>query len=102
MDSLYSLEHLQTTFQQLITSLLQVGLILASIILGPFSKWFGRRPGFLVASLLGYAGVTVQILVTAQWPVYIGRLLMGKLPLGLADTRSLKSICTKVFRMVYT
>jgi len=68
---------IQTTFQQLITSLLQVGLILASIILGPFSKWFGRRPGFLIASLLGYAGVTVQILVTAQWPIYIGRLLMG-------------------------
>jgi len=68
---------IQTTFQQLITSLLQVGLILASLILGPFSKWFGRRPGFLVASLLGYVGITVQILVTSRWPIYLGRLLMG-------------------------
>jgi len=68
---------IQTTFQQLITSLLQVGLILASILLGFFSKWFGRRPGFFVASLLGYAGITVQIVVTTQWPIYIGRVLMG-------------------------
>jgi len=68
---------IDTTFQQLITSLLQVGLILASVILGPFSNHFGRKQGFIFASLLAYVGITIQILVTSQWPIYIGRLVMG-------------------------
>jgi len=38
---------------------------------------FGRRAALVLASLLAYAGITVQILVTTQWPVYIARLLMG-------------------------
>ncbi|KAI5122650.1 hypothetical protein M0805_007912 [Coniferiporia weirii] len=68
---------IETKFQQLITSLLQVGLITASVGIGPFSTWFGRRAGFVVASVIGCIGVTIQILVTVQWPVYIGRLLLG-------------------------
>ncbi|KAL5498337.1 hypothetical protein ACEPAH_2479 [Sanghuangporus vaninii] len=68
---------IQTRFQQLITSLLQVGLIIGSLINGPLSARFGRRASFVVASVLGCAGVTIQILVTSQWPVYIGRLLLG-------------------------
>lgn len=73
----------QTTFQQLITSLLQVGLILASVFLGLFSHHFGRRQGFFVASLLAYIGVTIQILVTSQGPIYLGRLIMGTPSLSL-------------------
>ena len=69
----------QTEFQQLITSLLQVGLIIGSLINGPLSARYGRRASFVVASVLGCAGITIQILVTSQWPVYIGRLLLGKL-----------------------
>ncbi|THH08831.1 hypothetical protein EW145_g2437 [Phellinidium pouzarii] len=68
---------IQTQFQQLITSLLQVGLILASVAIGPFSTSFGRRAGLVVASVIGCIGITIQVLVTAQWPVYIGRLLLG-------------------------
>ncbi|KLO16566.1 MFS transporter [Schizopora paradoxa] len=68
---------IQTVFQQLITSLLQVGLILASLIIGPFSSRFGRRAGFVVASVIAFVGITIQVVVTTQWPLYIGRLLMG-------------------------
>lgn len=61
------------TFQQLITSLLQVGLILSSILIGPFSRYWGRRAGFFVVSafvllilyLLGDAGRTIAIYARA-------------------------------------
>ncbi|EJD04873.1 general substrate transporter [Fomitiporia mediterranea MF3/22] len=68
---------IEKTFQQLITSLLQVGLIISSVANGPLSARYGRRMSFAVASVLGCAGITIQILVTSQWPVYIGRLLLG-------------------------
>lgn len=55
-----------------------MGLVIASIVLGFFSNHFGRRQGFFAASLLAYVGVTIQILVTLHWPIYIGRLIMGK------------------------
>ncbi|GAA5948676.1 hypothetical protein JCM10213_004379 [Rhodosporidiobolus nylandii] len=64
-------------FQQLITSLLQVGLITASAAIGPFSKYWGRRAGFFVASVIGCIAITVQILVTSKGPIYVGRLLLG-------------------------
>lgn len=68
----------QTTFQQLITSLLQVGLILSSCVVGPFSVYFGRRMGLFVATIISFVGITIQIVVTVQWPLYIGRLLLGQ------------------------
>lgn len=69
---------IQTRFQQLITSLLQVGLIISSAAVGPLSKSLGRRAILLLASALSCLGLTIQIVVTIQWPVYIGRLLLGK------------------------
>ncbi|GAA5918355.1 hypothetical protein JCM6882_007297 [Rhodosporidiobolus microsporus] len=68
---------IETVFQQLITSLLQVGLILASAALGPFSRYWGRRAGFFVASAIGCISITIQILVTSRVAVYIARLLLG-------------------------
>ncbi|GAA5978610.1 hypothetical protein JCM11641_002787 [Rhodosporidiobolus odoratus] len=68
---------IETTFQQLITSLLQVGLICASAAIGPFSRYWGRRAGFFVASVIGCVAVTIQILVTAREAIYVGRLLLG-------------------------
>ncbi|GJN93847.1 hypothetical protein Rhopal_006906-T1 [Rhodotorula paludigena] len=65
------------TFQQLITSLLQVGLILSSILIGPFSRYWGRRAGFFVASVIGVVALLIQEFVTTREPVYIGRLLLG-------------------------
>ncbi|GAA5827743.1 hypothetical protein JCM11251_007651 [Rhodosporidiobolus azoricus] len=71
---------IDTVFQQLITSLLQVGLIVASaagLQLGPFSKHWGRRAGFFVASAIGCVSLLIQIFVTSRPPVYVGRLLLG-------------------------
>jgi len=68
---------IQTTFQQLITSLLQVGLIVASLAIGPFSTVLGRRAGLGIACLITFVAVTMQIVVTVRWPLYIGRLLLG-------------------------
>ncbi|KZO98335.1 MFS general substrate transporter [Calocera viscosa TUFC12733] len=68
---------IQTTFQQLITSLLQLGLIIASAIMGPFSRYLGRKAGFIVASVLSLIAITIQELVTSQGPIYFARLLLG-------------------------
>ncbi|ORY88813.1 general substrate transporter [Leucosporidium creatinivorum] len=68
---------IDTVFQQLITSLLQVGLITASIIIGPFSKFFGRRAGFAACSVVSFIAITIQVLVTSKGPIYVGRLLLG-------------------------
>ncbi|BGP43254.1 hypothetical protein JCM10450v2_007399 [Rhodotorula kratochvilovae] len=68
---------IETTFQQLITSLLQVGLIISSISIGPFSRFFGRRAGFFFASIIGCVALLIQEFVTSKPPVYIGRLLLG-------------------------
>lgn len=33
--------------------------------------------GFLAASLLSFVSITIQELVTVQWPIYIARLMLG-------------------------
>ncbi|KAH8928669.1 general substrate transporter [Atractiella rhizophila] len=66
-----------TDRQQLITSLLQLGLIVASCITGPFSRFWGRRAGVFVASVLSCVGIVIQIVVTDIRPIYVGRLLLG-------------------------
>ncbi|BGP35077.1 hypothetical protein JCM10296v2_006907 [Rhodotorula toruloides] len=57
---------IETTFQQLITSLLQVGLIVASLLIGAFSRYFGRRAGFFVASVIGCVALLIQTFVTSK------------------------------------
>ncbi|KIJ32413.1 hypothetical protein M422DRAFT_184475 [Sphaerobolus stellatus SS14] len=66
-----------TVFQQLITSLLQAGLICGSLIIGPFSTYFGRRATTFLASVIACISVTIQITVTSRSPIYVARLLMG-------------------------
>ncbi|GAA6056376.1 hypothetical protein JCM3770_005978 [Rhodotorula araucariae] len=68
---------IEKTFQQLITSLLQVGLIISSVSIGPFSRFFGRRAGFFVASVIGCVALIIQEFVTSKPPVYVARLLLG-------------------------
>ena len=57
---------------------MQAGLVVASLGIGPFSTYLGRRAGFAIASLVAIVGVTIQIVVTTQWPIYIGRFLCGE------------------------
>ncbi|KAF8578472.1 general substrate transporter [Ramaria rubella] len=66
-----------TVFQQLITSLLQVGLICGSLLLGPLSRFLGRRAVFFVASVISIVSITIQITVTSKGPIYVARCLMG-------------------------
>ena len=68
---------IDTVFQQLITSLLQLGLIPSSLLIGPMSKYIGRRWGYVVATFFSVIGITVQMLVTSSGPVYVARLLIG-------------------------
>jgi sugar porter (SP) family MFS transporter len=68
---------IDTVFQQLITSLLQMGLIFASFSVGPFSAYFGRRYCYWVGSCFSVAGLLIQIFVTSKGPVYLARLLLG-------------------------
>jgi len=68
---------IDTVFQQLITSLLQMGLIFASFSVGPFSQYFGRRYCYWVGSIFSIAGLLIQIFVTSKGPIYLARLLLG-------------------------
>src|SRR5579871_4109381 len=68
---------IDTVFQQLITSLLQLALIFASLSVGPFSQYFGRRYCYWVGSVFSIAGLLIQIFVTQKGPIYVARLLLG-------------------------
>jgi sugar porter (SP) family MFS transporter len=68
---------IDTVFQQLITSLLQVGLIFASFAVGPFSIFYGRRVCYWVGTVFQITGFLIQIFVTDKGPVYVARLLAG-------------------------
>jgi sugar porter (SP) family MFS transporter len=68
---------IDTIFQQLITSLLQVGLVVASFSVGPFSHWFGRRVCYWVGTVFSIAGFLIQISVTSKGPIYLACLLIG-------------------------
>src|ERR1700738_2394962 len=68
---------IDTTFQQLITSLLQMGLIFASFSVGPFSHFFGRRYCYWVGTGFSYTALFIQMFSTNKGPVYVARLLLG-------------------------
>jgi sugar porter (SP) family MFS transporter len=68
---------IDTVFQQLITSLLQMGLIFASLAVGPLSHYVGRRYCFWFGTGFSYAGLFIQMFVTSKGPVYVARLLLG-------------------------
>ncbi|CAK7203834.1 hypothetical protein SEUCBS139899_006583 [Sporothrix eucalyptigena] len=66
-----------TTTQQLITSFLNVGTIVGVLFTGPFSRYFGRRPGIWAGSLLGFAGFGVQLGARSVAGLCVGRALVG-------------------------
>jgi sugar porter (SP) family MFS transporter len=68
---------IDTVFQQLITSLLQLALVFASFSVGPFSVYYGRRVCYWVGTFFSIAGLFIQIFVTSKGPIYLARLLLG-------------------------
>ncbi|ETI20925.1 hypothetical protein G647_07268 [Cladophialophora carrionii CBS 160.54] len=67
--------HTQT--QQLMTSLINVGTIVGVFITAPFAKYFGRREGIWVASLINFIAAGVQVGTTNIGGLYAGRALIG-------------------------
>lgn len=68
---------IDSTVQQLITSLLTLGSFLSSLAAGPFSAYLGRKPALWLACILNAVACAIQIAVTNTGVLYLGRLLMG-------------------------
>lgn len=66
-----------STVQQLITSLLTLGSFLSSLAAGPFSSFLGRKPALSLARGLNAIACAVQLGTTNKGVLYLGRLLMN-------------------------
>lgn len=67
----------QSTFQQLITSLMTLGSFLSSLVAGFFSAYLGRKQALWLACGLNAIAVAIQIATTKKEVLYVGRLLLG-------------------------
>jgi MFS family permease len=67
----------QSTFQQLIASLLTLGSFISALTAGMFSHYFGRKDALWLACLLNGVACIVQMMSTTQAAIYIGRLILG-------------------------
>ncbi|KAF2850685.1 general substrate transporter [Plenodomus tracheiphilus IPT5] len=68
---------IDSTVQQLMTSLMNLGACLSAIAAGAFGSYFGRRPALWLACVVCLVAVALQIGSTAKAGLYIGRLLLG-------------------------
>jgi len=68
---------IDSTFQSLMTALLQLGLAAGGLIQSPLSRWFPRRASFWVGFGFSLIAITVQITTTSQGVVYVGRTFLG-------------------------
>ncbi|KAI0376945.1 general substrate transporter [Hypomontagnella monticulosa] len=66
-----------TRDQQLIASFLNVGTIIGVLFIAPFSRFFGRRHGIWMGTLIAFAGCAAQIAATSVASLCVGRALMG-------------------------
>ncbi|KIW21313.1 hypothetical protein PV08_01893 [Exophiala spinifera] len=68
---------IDSTFQQLISSLLTLGSFLSALLAGVFGAYFGRKTGIWAACALNAVAVAIQISTTSKGAIYVGRLLLG-------------------------
>ncbi|KAI7777578.1 hypothetical protein LA080_003413 [Diaporthe eres] len=68
---------IDTTVQQLISSLMTVGTFVGSLAIGPFSSRFGRRNGLWTASALNAISTGIMMGTTTVGPLYFARFLLG-------------------------
>lgn len=68
---------INSTVQQLITSLLTLGSFVSSLVAGYFASYFGRREGLWVACVLNAVACAIQIGTDSAGVLYLGRLLLG-------------------------
>lgn len=68
---------LQTEVQQLISSLMTIGTLVGSLLVGPFSTYLGRKAGLWCASLLNAVATAIMLGTTSLGTLYFARLLLG-------------------------
>ncbi|KAL3496324.1 general substrate transporter [Aspergillus germanicus] len=68
---------IDSTVQQLITSLLTLGSFVSSLVAGYFSAYFGRRQALWLACIINAIAVAIQIAAPSPGPLNVGRLLLG-------------------------
>ncbi|OCT44893.1 putative sugar transporter [Cladophialophora carrionii] len=68
---------IDSTFQQLIGSLLTLGAFLSSILAGTFGAFYGRKTALWLACALNCVGLAIQIGTTNKGVVYLGRIVLG-------------------------
>ncbi|CAK7236597.1 hypothetical protein SBRCBS47491_009692 [Sporothrix bragantina] len=66
-----------TTVQQLISSLMTIGTFVGSLLVGPYSARFGRKPALWLASLLNFVATSIMIGTTNLAALYVARFLLG-------------------------
>ncbi|KZM25607.1 substrate-specific transmembrane transporter [Ascochyta rabiei] len=68
---------IDSTVQQLMTSLMNLGSFISAISAGYFSGFFGRKTGLWLACALNAVAVAVQLGSTSTSALYVGRLILG-------------------------
>ncbi|KAI0878349.1 MFS transporter [Hypoxylon argillaceum] len=69
--------NIDPTVQQLISSLMTIGTLIGSLLVGPFSSSFGRKAGLWAASLLNFVATAIMLGTTNLGALYFARLLLG-------------------------
>ncbi|OJJ07011.1 hypothetical protein ASPVEDRAFT_876447 [Aspergillus versicolor CBS 583.65] len=68
---------IDSTVQQLITSLLTLGSFVSSLVAGLFATYLGRRQALWLACLVNAIACAIQIAAPSAGVLYLGRLLLG-------------------------
>lgn len=68
---------IDSTVQQLMTSLMNLGACVSAIAAGIFGSYFGRRPALWLACVICLAAVALQIGSTSPAGLYAGRFFLG-------------------------
>jgi sugar porter (SP) family MFS transporter len=69
--------NIKTKPQQLISSFLNVGTIIGTILTAPFAHKFGRKPAIWVAAAVSFVASGVQIGTSSLGGLYAGRIILG-------------------------
>ncbi|RDW72534.1 uncharacterized protein DSM5745_07706 [Aspergillus mulundensis] len=68
---------IDSTVQQLITSLLTLGSFVSSLVAGAFSSYLGRKQALWLACIVNAVACGIQIGAPSAGVLYVGRLLLG-------------------------
>ncbi|EXJ54837.1 uncharacterized protein A1O5_12903 [Cladophialophora psammophila CBS 110553] len=68
---------IHTTVQQLIMSLVSLGMLVSTLVFGAISGRIGRKGGIWLGCALMMVSITVQITTTSLGGLYAGRLILG-------------------------